>query len=310
GSWELTALFETTNYQTKYATSDNGTSTVLYEVGNHLKITPDAIASRTNTGGSGGGTSVTAPTAPQSLAATNGNTQSVLTWSAPSSDGGASITSYKVYRGTTSNGEILLSSGGCSGLGNVLTCTDTGLTNGTTYYYKVSAVNSVGEGSQSSEATATPAAPAPQTGYARPNGDVSKGMTPSTGTDHYVLIDENVLQPTAGTTSDYVNNIGTDVFDMETISGVASVSNVTVWAYVSRPSGPAGGALSTRILIGGTWTILTNMNIPEDAWGWRSVSFDGTWTSANLDDMQVQITSAGMMTSCASLYVAVTYIPQ
>ncbi|MFA5386268.1 MAG: LamG domain-containing protein, partial [Candidatus Paceibacterota bacterium] len=59
GSWELTALFETTNYQTKYATSDNGTSTVLFEVGNHLKITPDAIASRTNTTGGGEGSSYT-----------------------------------------------------------------------------------------------------------------------------------------------------------------------------------------------------------------------------------------------------------
>ncbi|MFA5386064.1 MAG: LamG-like jellyroll fold domain-containing protein [Candidatus Paceibacterota bacterium] len=59
GSWELTALFETTGYQTKYAASDNGTSTVLFEVGNHLKITPNAVASRTNTGGGGGGSSYT-----------------------------------------------------------------------------------------------------------------------------------------------------------------------------------------------------------------------------------------------------------
>ena len=35
--------------------------------------------------------------------------------------------------------------------------TNTGLTNGTTYYFKVSAVNDVGEGSLSSEASATPA---------------------------------------------------------------------------------------------------------------------------------------------------------
>jgi immune inhibitor InhA-like protein len=61
-----------------------------------------------------------------------------------------------VYRGTASGGETLLTSGGCSGLGAVLSCTDTGLTNGQTYYYKVSAVNSIGEGAQSNEATATP----------------------------------------------------------------------------------------------------------------------------------------------------------
>ena len=44
-------------------------------------------------------------------------------------------------------------------MGNVLTYTNTGLTNGTTYYYKVTAVNSVGEGgAASSEASGTPTA--------------------------------------------------------------------------------------------------------------------------------------------------------
>jgi hypothetical protein len=61
-----------------------------------------------------------------------------------------------VYRGTTSGGEALVTTGGCSGLGSVLTCTDTGLTNGQTYYYEVSALNAIGEGARSSEASATP----------------------------------------------------------------------------------------------------------------------------------------------------------
>jgi len=43
-------------------------------------------------------------------------------------------------------------------LGNVDTYTDTGLTNGARYYYRVAAVNRVGEGTKSNEASASPTA--------------------------------------------------------------------------------------------------------------------------------------------------------
>jgi len=94
------------------------------------------------------------PTTPLGLAVTVA-TSIQLNWSAPSSNGGAAITAYEVYRSTTAGSETLLAT-----LGNVLTYTSTGLTNGQAYYYKVSAVNSVGESSKSSEASATPVAPA------------------------------------------------------------------------------------------------------------------------------------------------------
>jgi PKD repeat protein len=98
----------------------------------------------------------TAPGAPTGLTASTGNGQVSLSWTAPASNGGVNITSYRVYRGTASGTETLLTGGGCSGLGAVTSCTDTGLTNGQAYFYKVSAVNSIGEGAQSNEASATP----------------------------------------------------------------------------------------------------------------------------------------------------------
>jgi fibronectin type 3 domain-containing protein len=95
----------------------------------------------------------TAPGEPQGLAATPSSGKVTLTWSPPASDGGASVTTYKIYRGTSSGAETLLTS-----VGNVTSYQDTAVANGTRYYYKVAAVNSVGEGPQSAEASATPAA--------------------------------------------------------------------------------------------------------------------------------------------------------
>jgi PKD repeat protein len=98
----------------------------------------------------------TPPGAPTGLTATAGGGQVSLSWAAPANNGGVNITSYRVYRGTASGGETLVTGGGCSNLGSVLSCTDTGLSNGQAYFYKVSAVNSLGEGPQSNEASATP----------------------------------------------------------------------------------------------------------------------------------------------------------
>src|SRR5438093_2378263 len=96
------------------------------------------------------------PSAPTNLAATGSNAQVGLTWQAPASNGGSPITNYRIYRGTSSNGETLLAT-----IGNVLTYTDTSVTNGVTYYYQVSAVNGAGEGPRSNEASATPSPPPP-----------------------------------------------------------------------------------------------------------------------------------------------------
>ena len=100
-------------------------------------------------------TAPTAPGAPSLGPATAGNGSVALAWSAPTSNGGAAISGYKIYRGTSSGNESLYTT-----LGNVTGWTDTSASNGVTYYYQVSAVNSVGEGGRSSERSATPAAPA------------------------------------------------------------------------------------------------------------------------------------------------------
>jgi hypothetical protein len=92
------------------------------------------------------------PGAPTALAATASDALVQLSWTAPASDGGSPITGYRVYRGTSAGGESFL-----QGVGPGATSfPDTTVVNGTTYYYKVSAENVVGEGPLSNEASATP----------------------------------------------------------------------------------------------------------------------------------------------------------
>jgi fibronectin type 3 domain-containing protein len=126
-------------------------------------------------------TPVAPPSPPTSLAAAGGNAQVSLTWTAP---GGA--TSYNVYRGTTSGGES--STAIVMGI-STTSYTDTAVTNGTTYYYEVKAVNAGGASGYSNEAHATPqvAAPsAPTNLTATPgNATVILSWTASSGATTY-----------------------------------------------------------------------------------------------------------------------------
>jgi len=88
------------------------------------------------------------PGAPTGVAGTNGgNTQSVVSWTAPAANGGSAVTSYTV---TSSPGAFTCSSATTS-------CTVLGLTHSTGYTFTVTATNAVGTGPSSApSATATP----------------------------------------------------------------------------------------------------------------------------------------------------------
>ncbi len=114
-------------------------------------------------------TPMTVPDAPTSVGASRGNTHVVVSWLAPVSNGGSTITAYTV---TASPGGRT-----CGVSSGTLSCTISGLTNGTSYTFTVTATNAVGTSSPSPADSAVPATPTPPFTVGTFHDHVSKGRT-------------------------------------------------------------------------------------------------------------------------------------
>jgi uncharacterized repeat protein (TIGR02543 family) len=108
---------------------------------------------------------ITKPDAPTGVSATSGaDATSTVSWTAPS-DGGSAITGYTA---TSNAGQT------CSGA--TTSCSITGLTNGTSYTFTVTATNSIGISDPSAPSSAiTPVAPAAPVVAAQTSGGVGGG---------------------------------------------------------------------------------------------------------------------------------------
>ena len=94
------------------------------------------------------GGSVSPPAAPAGVSAIAGNARVILNWNASSG-----ATSYRVKRATTSGGPYSLVASPTT-----TSYTNTALSNGTAYYYVITAVNAAGESGNSTQVSATPQA--------------------------------------------------------------------------------------------------------------------------------------------------------
>ena len=112
-----------------------GSCTINANQGGDSSFLPASQVSQTFT------VNAVAPGAPTIGTATAGDTQASVTFTAPASNGGASITDYTV----TSNPD------GLTGTGSSSPITVVGLTNGQAYIFTVTAINAVGPGSASSD---------------------------------------------------------------------------------------------------------------------------------------------------------------
>lgn len=237
---------------------------------------------------------VTAPAAPTGLAATAGNAQVALNWTAS-----AGATSYTVYRGTVSGGEAVLQS-------NVAgtTFADTTAVNGTTYFYQVSAVNGGGESARSNEVSATPQAPAGLNfagGFASTAGLTLNGTTTVNGARLELTNSGGSQAGSAFSTSAVNINSFSTQFDFQDTAGANTADGFTftIQRAGATALGPLGGGLGYGPdTAGGAGGIATSLAIKFDLYNnaGEGVNSTGLYTNgaAPTNAGSVDLTPSGI----------------
>ncbi len=193
---------------------------------------------------------MTTPGSPTSLTVTPHQAQAALSWTAPASDGGSKITSYRVYDGNTAD----FTDGTPAATATDTSATVTGLTAGT-HYFRVTAVNAAGEGVPSEEESATfapntvPGQPAGLTATASGSGVVLSWTAPASDGGAAItgyVIDEGTspdLEPGTPVNGSPVKATS------DTVTGLTKGSTYyfTVAAVNAVGQGPASGKVSATL---------------------------------------------------------------
>ncbi|MBN8540671.1 MAG: fibronectin type III domain-containing protein [Deltaproteobacteria bacterium] len=186
--------------------------------------------------------SVTSPPAiPTNLAATTGDAQVGLAWTA-SASGFAPIT-YTIYR-STSSGSGYSALPACSGLATT-SCTDSTAANGTTYYYVVRATNVDGSSGDSNEVSARPIQPPSAPTLSRSITVASRidlSWVPGTGTAPFTY----TVQRSTTSGSGFANVTGCVAIATTTCTD-AGVTAGTTYYYTVTQSNTGGAATSSEV---------------------------------------------------------------
>ena len=215
-------------------------------------------------------TTVTAPGAPTAVSGSAASATSVsLSWTAPSSNGGASITDYTIQYSSNSGSTWSTWTHTAS---TSTSQTVTGLSQGTSYIFRVAAVNSVGTGSYSSNSSSVttwdvPGAPTAVSGSSTVNNQVALSWT-APASNGGTSITDYVIQYSSNSGSTWTTFAdGTSTSTSATVTGltsntsyifkVAAVNSVGTGSYSSNsasvlvrpttPGVPTGLAASSTV---------------------------------------------------------------
>jgi hypothetical protein len=195
-----------------------------------------------------GGT-VSAPSAPTGLTATVGSGTVMLSWNA---SGGA--TSYTVKRGVASGGPYTTA----GSLGSSPTSfSDSGLTNGTTYYYVVTGTNSAGTSPNSAELPATPVVPPTFTSSATatPN-PVNQGVS-------------TAISASIKDTANALTNGIVQVVVLDPNGATALTQNFTGQSFTSGQTRPYSVSLTPSLV--GAYTVKIGVfSSTNQLWSWNA----------------------------------------
>jgi fibronectin type 3 domain-containing protein len=171
--------------------------------------------------------SLTPPVVPTGVTATPGNGQVAISWAAV-----AGAASYNVYYATTSGQEQTANGTEITGVTSPYNVPN--LTNGTTYYFVVTAVNVFGESAASSEVSAIPVLPAPTGVTATPgNGQATISWSAVTNATSY-----NIYYATTSGQEQTVN--GTEITGVTSPYNVPNLTNGNTYYFVVTTVGTGG----------------------------------------------------------------------